>query len=193
MISYILVQHMWHNTIYLLSSVSGSSGGPLESVSIAHCSVFLPRYHGFLNGQLGNSLTCKIDGQMKCVAGQRDRRIGGAPFRGESRVFRLCGAHCTVNCKERDREGGRGRDEKCEAWNQHQKCHKTKEVTDRLPPSCFWISPTAVKGKKEPTASRPCQPCKTPIPPSLLFLTPPPDWSLHFLIYSSTRSEISEN
>lgn len=34
---------------------------------------------------------------------------------------------------------------------------------------------------------------QNPHPPPLLFLTPPPDWSLHFLIYSSTRSEISEN
>lgn len=94
---------MWHNTIYLLSVVFCLwliFGGPLESASIAHCSIFLPRFPGFLNGQLGNSLTCKIDGQMKCVAGQRDRRIGCASFRGESRVFRLCGAHCTVNCKE---------------------------------------------------------------------------------------------
>lgn len=42
---------------------------------------------------------------MKCVAGQRDRRIGCASFRGESRVFRLCGAHCTVNCKKWERGG----------------------------------------------------------------------------------------
>lgn len=77
-------------------------------IMISYESSTRKRFYGlaFSGQSFENSLTCKIDGQMKCVARQRDRGIGSAAFGGKSRVFRLCGAHGTVNCKERGSERG---------------------------------------------------------------------------------------
>lgn len=158
MISYIL--HMCHNTIYLLSVVFCLWLIWGATWTRFYCALLclptqIPRVSQWSIGKFAYLQNWWLD-EVRCGAAWSSHRLCLVPGRVQSLQIVRGSLHGQL---QRVRERGRER-ERWEVWGVKSTSKVPQDKGGHWPFATFLlrISPTAVKGKKEPTASRPCQP-----------------------------------